>query len=357
MRRLQGKGGRGRRRTVFALLVPAAALLTGFRTALPPTALLPMTIGGLTRVAQVTGPGSLNDTARRWDVYGTDLGHMLWYEGSLYMVFGDTLGAGGGDWRSNTMARIAAPVPSTGLPFASMITGPGGSAAELLPSKKVDGVEQTVIPTYGIAVGPRMYLHYMSVRHWTSPGQWSINYSGLAWSDDGGHTWVKDPGVRWPAGSNFGQVAMVQQRGTVYLLGIPAGRFGGVQLARVNQADLLTMSDYRYWAGGTWSADPGAAATVVPAPVGELSVRWSAYLGRWLMMYLDESRAAIVLRTAPQLTGPWSGEQVVATAARYPELYAPYLVPVETGRDVYFTMSQYGPYEVYLMRARLAPAR
>ncbi|HEX5266962.1 MAG TPA: DUF4185 domain-containing protein, partial [Acidimicrobiales bacterium] len=64
-------------------------------------------------------------------------------------------------------------------------------------------------------------------------------------------------------------------------------------------------------------------------------------------------RLAVVLRTAAQLTGPWSSEQVVATAADYPELYAPYLVPVETGRDIYFTMSQYGPYEVYLMQARL----
>lgn len=313
----------------------------------------PTTIGGVTRVAQVTGPGSVNDTARRWDVYGADLGHMLWYEGSLYMVFGDTFGPGGHDWRSNTMARIASPVPSSGLPFASMVTGRGGAAAELLGSKKVDGVEQTVIPTYGIAVGSRMYLHYMSVRHWTSPGRWQINYSGMAWSDDGGRTWVKDPGTRWPAGSNFGQVAMAEQRGTVYLLGIPAGRFGGVQVARVSSADLLSLGDYRYWDGTTWSADPAAAATVVPAPVGELSVRWSSYLGRWLMMYLDESRAAVVLRTAPQLTGPWTAEQVVTTAAQYPELYAPYLVPVETGPDVYFTMSQYGPYEVYLMRARL----
>jgi hypothetical protein len=346
--RLRGRRVRARRSAGLALLVPAAAMLAGFRMPLPPT-----TIGGVTRVAQVTGPGSVNDTARRWDVYGADLGHMVWHEGSLYMVFGDTFGPDGGDWRSNTMARIASPVPSSGLHFASMVTGPGGGAAELLGSEKVDGVEKTVIPTYGISVGTRMYLHYMSVRHWGAPGQWQINYSGLAWSDDGGRTWVKDPAARWPADSNFGQVAMVQQRGTIYLFGIPAGRQGGVQVARVDQADLLNLGDYRYWDGRAWSTDASSAATVVPAPVGELSVRWSAYLGRWLMMYLDENRSAVVLRTAAQLTGPWSSEQVVATAADYPELYAPYLVPVETGRDIYFTMSQYGPYEVYLMRARL----
>ena len=347
---LQRKRGAKRPRYLLALLLPAAAMLSGFRM----PSLSPPTIGGVTRVAQVTGPGSINDTARRWDVYGADLGHMLWYEGSRYLVFGDTFGSGGREWRSNTMARVAAPVPSSGLPFASMVTGPGGgTAAELLGSRKVDGVEQTVIPTYGIAVGGRMYLHYMSVRHWTAPGRWQINYSGMAWSDDGGHSWVKDPATRWPADSNFGQVAMVQQRGTIYLLGIPAGRFGGVQVARVEEGDLLHPGQYRYWDGRAWGADRATAATVVPAPVGELSVRWSSYLGRWLMMYLDESRGAVVLRTAAHLTGPWSSEQEVTTAAEYPELYAPYLVPVETGPDVYFTMSQYGPYEVYLMRARL----
>ena len=34
---------------------------------------------------------------------------------------------------------------------------------------------------------------------------------------------------------------------------------------------------------------------------------------------------------------------MVTTRAQYPELYAPYIVPVETGRNLYFTMSQYGP--------------
>jgi hypothetical protein len=73
------------------------------------------------------------------------------------------------------------------------------------------------------------------------------------------------------------------------------------------------------------------------------------------MMYLDEGRSAIVLRTAPRLTGPWGAEEVVTTAARYPQLYAPYMLPLQTGSDVYFTMSQFGEYQVYLMKLRLHP--
>lgn len=310
-------------------------------------------VPGVDRVAQLTGPGSINDTAARWDVYGADLGHMFWYGGALYMVFGDTFGADGSAWRSNTMARIPAPDPATGLRFGSMITGPTGAAAQLLPSQKVDGVEKTVIPTYGTAVGDRMYLHYMSVNHWGVPGQWEVNYSGLAYSDDGGGTWVKDDGARWAGSSNFAQVAMLESGGDVYLFGIPAGRSGAVQLARVAEPDLLDPAGYSYWDGTAWTSDQAAAQAVVPAPAGELSVQWNSYLRRWLMLYLDVGRSAIVMRTASRLTGPWSAEQVVTTGAAYPELYAPYIVPMDTGRNVYFTMSQFGPYEVYLMRLRL----
>jgi hypothetical protein len=280
---------------------------------------------------------------------------MFWNDGSLYMVFGDTYGPAHGDWRSNTMARVASPDPAQGLRFTAMITGPAGTAGELLSSLKVDDVEHTVIPTYGISVGHRMILHYMSVRRWVVPGQWIVNGSGLAFSDDGGTVWVKDPAATWPATSNFAQVAMVASGGDIYLLGIPAGRFGGVQVARVSQEKILQLPAYRYWDGQAWNADRTRATTLVPGPVGELSVRWSPSLRRWMMLYLDEGRAAVVLRTAPALTGPWGAETIVAAAAQYPGLYAPYLVPVDTGRDVYFTMSQAGPYEVFLMRGTLGP--
>ncbi len=307
----------------------------------------------VTKVEQVTGPGSVNATDRRWNVFGADLGHMFFYQGTLYMVFGDTFGPDSRQWRSNTMARLVTPDPRAGLRFESMVTDATGAAGELLGSLKVDGVEKTVIPTNGVSVGGRMFLHYMSVRRWGAPGSWQLNYSGWAYSDDGGQVWVKDPLARWPGDSNFGQVAIVPEGGTVYLFGIPGGRQGGVQLARVPAAHLLDLDAYEYWDGEGWSADRAKATTVVSSPVGELSVRWSAYAHRWLMMYLDEGRSAVVLRTAPSLTGPWGPEEVVATAQRFPQLYAPYLVPVDTGPEVYFTMSQYGPYEVFLMKASL----
>jgi hypothetical protein len=96
-------------------------------------------------VAQETGSGSeaINDTAARWNVWGTDLGHMFEHRGRVHMVFGDTLGPPGHpsqpsvDWRSNTMAISSDTSPADGLLFDEMISDRPGHAKELLSSAKV----------------------------------------------------------------------------------------------------------------------------------------------------------------------------------------------------------------------------
>ncbi len=306
-----------------------------------------------TIVAQITGRGSINRSDERWNVHGTDLGHLFEHEGQLVMVFGDTFGPDKRDWRSNVLGRLSE-ATRDGLRIASMVSDERGWAREILPSRKVDRVEHTVIPTNGVAIGPRMFLHAMSVRTWGPPGQWECNHALLAYSDDGGERWETSRGPYWTGASNFLQVAFVRQDDHVLMFGIPAGRFGGVRLARVPDGQLLDPGAYRYWDGSNWQADPRQAETIVPAPVGELSVCWNDALGAWLMAYLDEHRAAIVFRAAVSLTGPWGRAYVVAEARDYPQLYAPFFVPgLSEGRDVHFTMSMFGPYNVFLMRVSL----
>lgn len=319
---------------------------------------------GVTQLAREDGEPSLNDTGTRWDVYGADLGHQFLYRGRMAMVFGDTFGSPAAadffsvphsDYRSNTMAWIEPPAnPEAGLLFTSMVTDRPGHAKELLSSLKVPGQEQTVIPTYGVAVGDRLYLHYMSVQEFGAPGHWTLNYSGFGYSDDGGQNWTKDTTDVWPGDSNFGQVAIVDHLGRLYFFGIPGGRYGGVQLARTYPGAVLRLDQYEYWDGARWQSDRLQAQTIVPAPVGELSVRWNSYYQKWLMAYLNDPLGEIWLRTAPALTGPWSSPQVVTTSASYPQLYAPYITPLwNDGPDIYFTMSLFGPYAVWLFKTRL----
>jgi hypothetical protein len=319
------------------------------------------------QVARLTGPGSINHTDRRWDVVGADLGHMFLADGRMFVTFGDTFGGppaypffsvSHGGHRANSMAWIdpAATVPANGLHFAGMITDASGAAKELISASHG---EAGVIPTYGVSVGRRMFLHYMSVREWASPGHWTLDHSGIAYSDDGAETWTRAPEATWPGDSNFGQVSLVHQGAHVYMFGIPGGRYGALRLARVPENHVLDTAAYEYWSGAAWSpGDLAAAVDVVPPPVGELSVQWSSHYRHWLMAHLVDPTGEIVLRLSDSLTGPWSAPQVVVTSAEYPQLYAPYITPLwNDGPDIYFTMSVFDHYQVYLMHTSLRPAR
>lgn len=306
-------------------------------------------------VSQLTGSESPNATDTRWNVHGTDLGHMFTHKGELYMVFGDTYGPDGGDWRSNTIARIADPDPKNGFSIAAMIESATGAAKEIIRSAKIPGLEWTVIPTNGISLGERMVLHYMSVRMWGADDKWYVRRSGLAYSDDDGQNWTRSETAMWPAGTGFEQVAYVEHDEMIYVFGIPQGRFGGVRLGRVSPQDVFDPRAYTYWDGQGWSTSIHNAKAVVPAPAGELSVAWSNVHQSWLMMYLEPVERAVILRSAPTMTGPWSAPQIVAHADEYPGLYAPYIVPgLEIDDAVYFTMSRWKPvYNVFLMKGKL----
>jgi hypothetical protein len=310
-------------------------------------------------VAPFTGPASPSRTHERWNIAGADLGFSFEGNDNTYMVFGDTWGRGGTegpDWRSNTMV-IVEPDATHGFIVTDAVSDENSEAIELLPSLKQAKQEYTVIPTAGIVIDDRMYLHYLSVndwdKHWWGYKEPIPNGSGFAYSDDQGQTWTKSETVTWPGDSPFAQAAMVQLGDYVYVFGTPAGRFGAAQLLRVESDHLLDPDDYEYWTADGWDSDATLASEVVPAPVGELSVRWSPYHQRWFMMYTNEITHASVLRTAEQLTGPWGPEEVVVTAAEYPTSYGPMMLPF-TGPEVYFTMSIFEPdYQVYLMRLPL----
>jgi hypothetical protein len=327
-------------------------------------------LDGANPVAVLTGAASINATEARYQVKGTDLG-IMWADerGQILAAFGDTFGPGWTgissgfanptmiDWRSNTLARSTDHNPASGMSF-TFITDRPGHAKELLSSLKRDGIEMTKIPTGGINIDGRNYLAYMSIRSFTQPGHWITNYSGIAYSDDGGQTWKDAPSAHRPNNpaldDKFQMIAYARRDGFVYAFGTPNGRFGNAHVARVPEQQLLDKSAYEYWNGKSWQRGSSAiAAPIVQAPVGELSVRYDQILKSWEMMYLDEAREAIVVRLAQQPTGPWGAPMPVATSREYPKLYGGFLNPDSQGRDIYFTMTQYDDYNVSMMHAKL----
>ncbi|MBB6636910.1 DUF4185 domain-containing protein [Cohnella thailandensis] len=329
-----------------------------------------------TKIARVTGATpdgetlpNPNKTNSRYALGGTDLG-IVWdattdpAHPKVMIAFGDSFagwsgnGGGGTGWRGNLLALSEDRDLGEDLKFSSMITDPASPdfAKEIIHSDhNTDGNSDfTAIPTSGVSVGGRHYIHYMQIRNWGANGRWNINFSEIAYSDDEGQTWTKS-GVRWGADSKFGQAAFLKDGGFVYMFGTPAGRFDGAYLARVPEADVLAKEKYEYWNGSDWIAgDESAAAKVIVDPVGELSVAYNSYYGKYIMTYLNEDRAAIVLRSSSELTGGWSGESEIATGDEYPALYGAFIHPWSLqGKDLYFLMSQWVPYNVFLMHSTL----
>ncbi|MTD54780.1 DUF4185 domain-containing protein [Amycolatopsis pithecellobii] len=320
-------------------------------------------------VAKITGPGSVNATDRRFAVHGTDLG-ILWDagDGRVFVLFGDTFGEGraphgGGpnsaDWRCNVLAFSRTRDLSHGLALDGFIPRTDGTAAQVIPRDKRRD-EITVIPNAGIAIDGVQYVQYMSVREWGPPGRWHTNYGGLAYSEDGGVTWQKPHGSRWinraERDDPFQLGAFARDGDHVYLFGTTNGRHGDAYLARAEIPQILNAGAYEYFTGGGWASDEFAAVPVLPGPVGELSIAYSVYLGQWLAMHLDDPGGAILLHTADRLEGPWSTGEVAVPGAEFPGLYGGYLHPwALDGPDIYYLMSQWGPYNVFLMRSRLAP--
>jgi len=314
-------------------------------------------------VSKMTGADSISATDVNWQIDATDLG-IFWDNGAgqILTAFGDTFGDGftrpfpnGNDWRSNVLLRSSDTNLADGLSFSSAAEDAPGHAKELIASKKIDGDEITVIPTAGVSVGSRQYMAYMSVRQWGVPGEWDTNYASIAYSDDNGENWTTAGGPVWdnPSGDNkFQMAAFVRRNGYVYLFATPNGRTGDAHLARVNENAVLNKGAYEYWTASGWQAgSDDNAVPIVAAPVAELSVQYDAYAGKWLMMYLAED--GIVLRSADSPQGSWSAATLVASAADYPGLYGGFIHPWSSGGDIYFALSQWEPYNVYLMRVSI----
>jgi hypothetical protein len=330
-----------------------------------------LTTSNTVKVARVTGATPAgetlpnpNQTKTNDQIWGTDLG-IMWDKGGgeVFVAFGDTFGegwvsgAGGDDWRSNVLAKSVDTDLTNGLTFSHVFHDSPGHAKEILSSKKINFDEMTVIPTAGVTVGSRHYIHYMSVNNWGDPGMWYTNYSGIAYSDDGGNNWTKHS-TKWlngdPWTNKFQQAAFLKNGGYVYMYATQNGRFGDVYLARVPENQMLNKGEYRYWNGLGWTTSESAAKPVAHGPAGELSVVYNSYFKRYIMTYLNENRQSIVMRDSPTLTGPWTGEKVLAAGAQFPGLYGAFIHPwSNSGTDLYYLMSQWDPYNAFLMKTTL----
>lgn len=381
------------------------------------------------KLGWVTGVGYTD----HWYVAGTDLG-IMWNSGYtdpvtgkpiIYTLFGDTYSEPGmaGDWRNNVLFRTSDTDLSNGLQFSDALIHAGAKpgvpgtptwygtdgapagAAQIIYDPGQDGLfgrTYTMIPTSAIAIekagaegGYRQYATVMSIRTWDNPGSWTTNYSGIAYSDDGGKTWTVDPDTirssGWfragpayvPGDEHFQQNALVMSDDPtdpyVYVYGTPSGRQGSAYVARVEKDQITNLDAYEYWAGedssgaGQWvTGDPSAAEPVFGSSrtdflptvyrvadfftfglftkiangiwvgglptngnVSEMSVQYNEYLGKYVVLYTDGGNN-VVMRVSDSPQGEWSDTTTLVNnnLTSNTGMYAPMVHPM-SGTDYF----------------------
>lgn len=332
-------------------------------------------IGKTTCVARVTGMplpdeefSSPNLTVQQWNIGGTDLG-IVWEQnpGQYGIFFGDSYGRNfkpfgpkpndaSGEWRCNFLAFSTDIDLEDGLSFSGVATDNKGEAREIIPGGKDKSGkgDWTSIPTAAIRANGKDYVHYFNMRNWR---HWDTNYSGLYRSADSGITWEPCLDVKFSSNSYFGQIGYFKKDGYIYMIGTETGRNTPARLARFREKDIERQKRYEYWDGiaKKWIRDDEKRATVIiDDKVGELSFIYNYKYKKWIIAYFASARYDITLRMADDITGPWSEPYKLVDSKEYPQLYGSFFHPLSSyGDELYFLMSMWKPYNVFLMKAKL----
>ena len=110
----------------------------------------------------------------------------------------------------------------------------------------------------------------------------------------------------------FGSAAFIRN-GTLYAYGCDAN--DGCRLGKVDPASAQDRSAWTFYAGnGNWSANIHEVVSVFNGGSGILSVSWNSYLQQYVAVYSQTFSQDVMIRTAPNPEGPWSGERVAFVA-------------------------------------------
>jgi hypothetical protein len=330
-------------------------------------------VKNVTRIARVTGRSisgegliNPNSTDQVWDVGGTDLGIIWETDPGVYGIFfGDTFGSSftpnpsnpgpnGGNWRGNVLGFSKNKDLDQGIVFDNMVTGFDGKAKELLIGATAGST--SLIPTAAIRVNGIDYVHCFKVNSWNP--NLSTKYSALYKSADNGKNWSRIDAVTFPGDSRFALVGYYKKDGFVYMIGTPTYRNKPAYLARFKETDIEKPENYEYWNGDTktWiKGNENQASIIIGGSVGELSLIYNSTYKKWIIAYFNAAEYNITMRIADEITGPWGTNFVLATGAQYPQLYGSYFHPLSAKGDfLYFTMSMWMPYNVFLMKVELS---
>lgn len=262
-------------------------------------------------------------------------------DNTVSMALADVLA--GGKSYANAFVSSNDTNPDDGFYIAQV--SPGNSDITPLIEPSGDG-EIACIPTAGVTVGGKQYIHYYSLNSMDPDDEesWTANFSGLLSSADGGKTWTREIRGRWSGAGHFVQAAFCLTDRYLYMFGSDAGRSTPkIYVARIkSDGDIATASDWTYWDGNEWVAgDPESAAAITFGNASEMCVTYNAAHKRYIMAYRSPTTGGLFYRDAGTPEGDWSGEKVLLLdSPGEGEWYSPSVYPYASGDAMYFIVSK-----------------
>lgn len=333
-----------------------------------------------------------NLTGERYNLPRTDLGVPFQHKGRTYILFGDA-------WNppDDPIAFTDDTNPEDGLDLTFLQNSAGAYLPVEIPGVSLGAFE---VPMEGVSVDGKMYV-YATTDHSAST---VMGRSVVARSDDDGYSfsYLYDLSTQYFLNVSVVDVDAANWDGLpetsgdgLMIFGSGEYRKSDVRLAYQPASEIENPGAIRYFSGldesdlPIWSTEEADAQALFKQPcVGELSVSYNAFIGKWIMLYNCDSNElrGINLRTADDPWGPWTEAELifrpwedggychfihvshdfddcdnVHDAGRENEWggeYGPYqfenlAVGDDTSTTIYFTMSTWNPYTVVLMKASL----
>ncbi|MGI8417065.1 MAG: DUF4185 domain-containing protein, partial [Nakamurella sp.] len=239
---------------------------------------------------------------------------------------------------SNTGAIVPLQDLSAGVTEFRYLTTPDGSRArQLIPFIPPEHQSrQRLWAIHGAEVDQQLYLYYHRITMDPTRDVFeTFGLDGMGVAKAGSdfqfeRLLAPDGSYEWWKGDLPGFGVWVQRHGEhLYLWGSvqPESKSSGdMYLARVLPEDIEKLSAYEYLVEAPTQAEPDVAPRWSPifTPTGclfsdvpnEMSSSWNSYLGAFISLTTYQRDNQLVIRTAPEITGPWSEPQVVFRPAR-----------------------------------------
>jgi hypothetical protein len=281
-------------------------------------------------------------------IKGRDGGYSGRFAGRSVWLYGDTVlafdGEDGTSWRNNTASTTTDLDASDGVEGFVEDSDGKGAPREFFPQTSDErafnvahsealqgkdkcqqpcGARWALWPGQIVEDATRQRALVIYTEIYGEPGEWSFHSVGMGIATWGGPgTAVERPEVR-PGTPHptllFGEdepsfaSAAVAKDGQLYLFGC-AGTDKACRLARAPLDQVLARSAWTFFAGGErWTPDPRQAVTLFNG-MDMTSVHWNSYAQSWIAVYSPPFENRLMMRSAPQLVGPWSAPVKIVDA-------------------------------------------